>query len=50
MLRRLNGRPARLAGLALAAMLVAVLPAAAQGIAKGVVKDDKGQPKLQTRP
>ena len=44
MLRRLNGRPTRLAGFALVAVLAAVLPAAAQGIAKGVVKDDKGQP------
>ena len=44
MLRRLNGRPTRVAKFAMAAVLAAALPAAAQGIAKGVVKDDKGQP------
>jgi len=42
MLRRLDGGSTRLAGFVIAALLAAVLPASAQAIAKGVVKDDKG--------
>ena len=45
MVRRLSGRPVWLAPLALVAALVLASPAAAQqGIVKGVVNDDKGQP------
>lgn len=44
MCRRVNGRPVWLVVLAFLAVLAVALPAFAQGMVRGTVKDEKGQP------